>query len=423
MPFEIHDTALVAVLTVLSWGSGRRLKGVTAMSTQEVPAQSKAIVDAAGSGLEGVVVARTDLSDVDGLAGRLTIRGYDLEDLAGNATFEEVVYLLWNGSLPTQSEHDALHEKLAGFRQLPEETRVAVELAARRMGPMDALRFAVASLTADDDDADDESREANLERAAKLAARVPVIVADYQRLRTGQQSIPPRAELRTAANFLWQLTGVEPPAPEVRGLDTYWTTVSDHGMNASTFTARVIASTASDMVSAVTGAIGALKGSRHGGAPGPALEMIRAIGTPENAEPWMRAAVARGERLMGFGHRVYKVRDPRAEVLSQAAEALADETGEQKALALAREVERAGVKVLAEVKPGRHLNTNVEFYTALLLSEIGLPPDLFSPAFAIGRMAGWTAHILENQEAGRLIRPSSEYTGPRDQRYAAISER
>jgi citrate synthase len=194
--------------------------------------------------------------------------------------------------------------------------------------------------------------------------------------------------------------------------------VADHGMSASTFTARVIASTASDMVSAVTGALGALKGPLHGGAPGPALSMIEEIGRKENAEPWMRDALARGKRLMGFGHRVYKVRDPRAEVLYRAAVALADETGEREALELAQEVERVGVQVLAEAKPGRNLNTNVEFYTALLLREIGLTPDLFTPAFAIGRTAGWCAHVMEQRAHGRLIRPQSEFVGPHDLHYS-----
>jgi citrate synthase len=260
-------------------------------------------------------------------------------------------------------------------------------------------------------------------RAEKLVARVPVVVAGYHRLRTGQEMLPPRADCGLAANYLYQLTGRELPDAEVRGMDTYLVTVADHGMNASTFAARVIASTASDIYSAITGALGALKGNLHGGAPGPALEMIEAIGTPERAESWMRAAVARGERLMGFGHRVYKVRDPRAEVLSRAAEALADETGEQQALALAREVERAGVQVLAESKPGRNLNTNVEFYTALLLREVGVPRDLFTPTFAIGRTAGWTAHVLEQQATGRLIRPQSEYVGPRGLGYVPVGER
>lgn len=393
------------------------------MSTQEVTAAGQPASRVRTEGLEGVVVASTEMSDVDGLEGRLTVRGYDLEELAGHITFEEVAYLLWHGELPTADELSRFQADLASHRDLPEETCVAIEAAAKRMGPMDALRFAVASLTVDDPDLEDNSREANLQRAGKLLARVPVIVAMYQRHRAKQQAVDSRQDLGLAANFLYQLNGEEMPGPEVRGLDTYLVTVADHGMNASTFTARVIASTNSDMVSAITGAIGALKGPLHGGAPGPALAMIQEIGRPENAEPWMRAAVKSGKRLMGFGHRIYKVRDPRAEVLSQAAELLADETGEREALALAREVERVGVAVLAEAKPGRNLNTNVEFYTALLLSELGLTQDLFSPTFAIGRTAGWIAHILEHQAAGRLIRPLSEYCGPTGKRYVPVSER
>jgi citrate synthase len=377
----------------------------------------------ASSGLEGVVVANTEMSDVDGQIGRLTVRGYDIEELAGHATFEEVTYLLWHGALPKADQLAGFKKELAGYRQLPSETKAAIELASERMEPMDALRFAVASLTADDKDSNDDSREANLARATMLVARVPVIIANYQRLRNGQKPLEPRADLGIAGNYLYGLTGEEPTAETIQGLDTYLVTVADHGMNASTFTARVIGSTASDMVSAVTGAIGALKGPLHGGAPGPALTMIEEIGTPDRAEAWMKDALANGKRIMGFGHRVYKVRDPRAEVLYQAAVKLADESGERKALELARAVEEAGVKVLAEAKPGRNLNTNVEFYTALLLRELGLSPDLFSPTFGIGRTAGWAAHILEHREGGRIIRPQSEYIGPRDLQYHPVEER
>ena len=377
----------------------------------------------ASSGLEGVVVANTEMSEVEGQIGRLTIRGYDIEELAGRATFEEVTYLLWHGALPTTKELAQFKRELASYRQLPEETVEAIKLSAKRMEPMDALRFAVASLTADDKGHDDESREENIARATMLVARIPVIIANYQRLRNGQQPVTPRDDLGIAANYLYGLTGQLPEESKVRGLDTYLVTVADHGMNASTFTARVIASTASDMVSAVTGAIGALKGPLHGGAPGPALTMIEEIGTPDRAEAWMKDALAKGKRIMGFGHRVYKVRDPRAEVLYQAAVGLADETDERTALELAKAVEEAGVKVLQEAKPGRNLNTNVEFYTALLLRELGLSPDLFSPTFGIGRTAGWTAHILEHREGGRIIRPQSEYVGPSNLHYVPIDER
>jgi citrate synthase len=379
--------------------------------------------DPATSGLEGIVAARTELSDVDGLKGILTIRGYDIEEIAGQISLEEAAHLLWHGKLPTQSELDDLHRRLVGYRRLPEETRLAVQQAARRMEPMDALRFAVASLTADDPSPGVNSAELNQRRAEMLVARVPIIVGMYQRLRSGGQIVEPRADLGIAANLLFQMTGEEPDAAKVKGLETYLVTVTDHGMNASTFTARVIASTDSDMISAVTGAIGALKGPLHGGAPGPALSMIEEIGSADRAEAWMKDAIKSGKRLMGFGHRVYKVRDPRAEVLYKAAELLAQETGSTDALELAHEVERVGVQVLMDAKPGRNLNTNVEFYTALLLRDVGLSGDLFSPAFGIGRTVGWTAHVIELQNDGRLIRPQSEYVGPRGLKFTPIGKR
>ncbi len=379
--------------------------------------------DPATSGLEGIVAARTPLSEVDGQKGVLTIRGYDIEEIASQITLEEAAFLLWHGTLPNKTELDDLHRRLVSYRRLPEEARVALQVSAKRMLPMDALRFAVASLTADDPAPGDNSREVNQVRAEMLVARVPVIVGTYQRLRSGGQPVEPRADLGITANLLFQMTGEEPNPAHVRGLETYFVTVTDHGMNASTFTARVIASTASDMVSAVVGGIGALKGPLHGGAPGPALDMIEEIGTPDRAEAWMKGAISQGKRIMGFGHRIYKVRDPRAEVLYKAAWLLAEETGEQGSLDLAREVERVAVNVLEEAKPGRDLNTNVEFYTALLLRDVGLTPDLFSPAFGIGRTVGWTAHIMEHQDGGRLIRPQSEYIGPRGLKFVPLDKR
>jgi citrate synthase len=379
--------------------------------------------DPATSGLEGIVAARTPLSEVDGLKGILTIRGYDIEQIAAKISLEEAAFLLWHGKLPSQTELDDLHRRLVSYRRLPEEARIAVQAAAKRMLPMDAVRYAVAALTADDPAPGDNSHDVNLKRAEMLVARVPVIVGMYQRLRSGGQVVEPRADLGITANLLFQMTGEEPDAAKVRGLETYFVTVTDHGMNASTFTTRVIASTASDMVSAVVGGIGALKGPLHGGAPGPALDMIEEIGTPDRAEDWMKNAISHGKRIMGFGHRVYKVRDPRAEVLYKAAWLLAEETGEQGSLDLAREVERVAVNVLEEAKPGRDLNTNVEFYTALLLRDVGLTPDLFSPAFGIGRTVGWTAHIIEQQDSGRLIRPQSEYNGPRGLEFVPIEKR
>jgi citrate synthase len=247
-----------------------------------------------------------------------------------------------------------------------------------------------------------------------LVARFPTIVAAYVRLVAGQEPVAPRVDLPLAANFLYMTTGAEPDPVAARALDTYWVTVIDHGMNASTFTARVIASTRSDMVSAATGAIGALKGPLHGGAPGPVLNMLIDIGTRDNAERWVREELAAGRRIMGFGHRVYKVRDPRAEVLGRVAEELAGAALRDRTLfELARDVEKTVLRVLDEVKPGRNLKTNVEFYTALVLQSIGLQPAVFSAIFACGRCAGWCAHVMEQHAEDHLIRPQSEYVGPR----------
>jgi citrate synthase len=366
------------------------------------------------SGLEGVVAAQTRLSHVDGQRGQLIIAGYPVEELAPNARFEEVAYLLLHGDLPNPSELQAFRNALAANRELPQATLDLLRVAAQRnVAPMDALRMAAATLDLEPADQPETS----------LMARFPAIVAAYWRLRQGEEPIAPHAELDLAANYLYMLTGSEPPPERVRALETYMNTVSDHGLNASTFVARVIISTASDLYSAIVGAIGALKGPLHGGAPGPALELVFEAGTAANAEPILRSHLDRGDRLMGFGHRVYKVRDPRAEVLSQAAERLytagAAAQGGMELYQLARHVEETAVRLLAEYKPGRNLQTNVEFYTALVLHGIGLETDMFTPTFAIGRLPGWIAHCLEQQREGRLIRPSSVYTGVFDRRWPA----
>jgi citrate synthase len=244
-----------------------------------------------------------------------------------------------------------------------------------------------------------------------IVARVPAAVASYSRLRQGLEPLVPRADLGHAANFLFMLTGAVPDPERVRGLETYLNTVVDHGLNASTFTARVITSTGSDLVSAVVGALGALKGPLHGGAPGPALDMVFEIGSAERAEVVLRDKIARGERLMGFGHRVYKVRDPRADVLAAAAARMFERAGDMRLYELARAVEATALRVLEEHKPGRRLKTNVEFYTALLLHGLGIETAFFTPTFAVGRVAGWTAHCFEQRAVERLIRPQSIYVG------------
>jgi citrate synthase len=355
-------------------------------------------------GLEGVIAAETALSHPEGAAGRLTIAGYAVEELAAKATSEEVAYLLWHGRLPTPAELTTFQQELAAQRTVPEATLALLRAAAVQAVPaMDALRMAVATL---DLDLAPEQLEIG------LVARTPTIIAAYWRLRQEQEPLAPHPDLDHAANYLYMLYGQVPGPAQVRGLETYLNTVSDHGLNASTFTARIIVATDSDVVSAVTGAIGALKGPKHGGAPGPALDMVFEIGTAEQAEPYLRAKLDKGERLMGFGHRVYKVRDPRAVVLSEAAANLYRADGDMALYELTQQVEETAVRLLAEYKPGRNLQTNVEFYTALLLHGLGLPTELFTPTFALGRMAGWIAHCREQQASNRLIRPSSRYTGP-----------
>jgi citrate synthase len=357
-------------------------------------------------GLEGVVAATTRLSHVDGEGGQLILAGYAVEDLAPHASFEQVAYLLLHGRLPQQQECAAFARDLARRRGLPD---AAVELlreaAAARTHPMDALRMAapVVSLGRGQDPYED---------AVAAIAAFPTIVGVYWRLSHGASPAPVRSDLPHAAHYLYQVSGAEPPSEAVRALETYLNAVCDHGFNASTFAARVIISTRSDVISAITGAVGALKGPLHGGAPAPALDMIFEIGTLERAEQVIRAKLDRGERLMGFGHRVYRVRDPRADVLAAAAERLYARGGLRELYALARSVETTALRLLRERKPDRRLATNVEFYTALLLHGLGLPSELFTPTFAVSRVVGWSAHCLEQLREGKLIRPQSAYAGP-----------
>jgi citrate synthase len=365
-------------------------------------------------GLEGVVAAATRLSSVDGAAGELILAGYPVEEIAPRATFEEMAFLLWNGVLPDAGELEDLKRRLADRRTLPEEVVDLLRAAARRRVPvMDALRMGAGALPGKDPKED----------AVTMVAAFPSIVAAYWRLLQGSEPVAPRKDLGHAASYLYQLSGEEPAPERFRGLETYLNTVSDHGLNASTFTARVIVSTQSDLISAITGAVGALKGPLHGGAPGPALDMVFEIGAPERAEAVLREKLERGERLMGFGHRVYRVRDPRADVLAAASERFYRNGGDEGLYELARSVEATALRLLHERKPDRRLDTNVEFYTALLLHGLELPIELFTPTFAVGRVAGWTAHALEQLAHGRLIRPESAYVGERGRRWTPVEER
>ncbi|HTM03364.1 MAG TPA: citrate synthase/methylcitrate synthase [Vicinamibacterales bacterium] len=405
------------------------------------------------AGLEGVVAARTRLSDVDGERGELIIGGFPLAELAPNARFEETTWLLWHGELPTASQLDAFTHSLAARRALLPATRMLLEQAARTgVTPMTALRMAIGTLPSSSgasepainqgrpegrprreqlDAVGDGRPEDRLRRGdgpfrddpQAILAGAPTIVAAFWRLSAGLPPVEPRIDLSHAANFLYMLSGEVPDDERVRALETYLNTVIDHGLNASTFAARVIASTGADLVSATVGAVGALAGPLHGGAPGPALDMVFEIGDASRAESVLRAKLEAGEKLMGFGHRVYRVRDPRADVLGVAAERLFTRSGDMALYALARSVEAAAVRLLEEYKPGRRLQTNVEFYTALLLHGLGFDVALFTPTFAISRIAGWIAHVREQREANRIIRPQSEYDGPRRRRWMAVEDR
>ncbi|HKR66293.1 MAG TPA: citrate synthase/methylcitrate synthase [Thermoanaerobaculia bacterium] len=348
--------------------------------------------NAVRNGLQGVVAAETRLSMVDGERGELVIAGHALEELA-SWRFEDVVALLWQTA--------GFHGRPRATAMPPHTERILREIASARIDVMDALRMAAGTLTATSDGA----------AAEALTGTFPTIVAAYWRLLHDREPLAPRDDLGLAANYLYMLTGATPHEELVRGLETYLNTVTDHGLNASTFTARVIASTGSDFVSAITGALGALKGPLHGGAPGPALDMVFEIGDASRAEEVLRAKIESGERLMGFGHRVYKVRDPRADVLATAARRMFTKAGDMHLYELAGAVERTALRLLEEYKPGRRLQTNVEFYTALVLHGLELEVPLFTPTFAIGRVAGWTAHCFEQRAVGRIIRPESLYVG------------
>jgi citrate synthase len=379
-------------------------------------------------GLAGIAIGYTRLSRVDGELGELVIGGYSVEDLAPRASFEEVLFLLWNDRLPTGAEHERLRQRLAERRELPPIT-LAVLRAAAAVGcqPMDALRMGVSTLGLAEDDLhqielQSEPAAANQRRALRLVAAMPVVAAAYHRLCEGREPVAPDPELDHAASYLQLISGERPSATRARALTTYLNTTVDHGMNASTFTARVIASTRSDLASAIVGALGALKGPLHGGAPGPALDRVHALEREARetgrslahvSEVWAREAIAKGERIMGFGHRVYRVRDPRADVLGRAVERLFTRPGDNPTYTAARVVEDVVLRVLAELKPGRILQTNVEFYTALLLDGLGLPISLFTPTFAVARVGGWTAHVLEQIDDDVLIRPRVVYAGAR----------
>ena len=372
------------------------------------------MADATGKGLEGVVAAQTRISDVDGRQGRLFYAGYDIADLAAHATFEETVHLLHHLELPTAAE---LSETVATLRAESVLEPLLVELIgplAQRTGPMTTLRTAVSAAAALDPD--DGSPEANLRTAYRLIAKTPQIIATYQRLRTGADAVEPRDDLGVAANFLYALTGKQPDPQTARDFDVVLVLYADHTLNASTFAGRVAAATLADMYAAATAAVATLQGPLHGGAIQEVREMLEEIGTPDRAPDWVRERLAARQKIMGFGHRVYKTWDPRATVLREIAERLGKQFGETRWY-------DTSVRVQETVMAEKTLYPNVDFYTASVYSALQLPPDLYTPLFAASRMAGWTAHIREQYADNRLIRHDSEYIGPEPRQWRPIERR
>ena len=363
-------------------------------------------------GLEGVVVADTQIGDVRGDQGFYHYRQYDAIELAAKRTLEDVWHLLYEGRLPDSGEGAAFSATIRSLRALPASLHPALQAITaigQQVTPLDALRTACSMLAAAEGFRSwlDTDRTTLRNQGLRICAALPTLVAALHRLRQGCDPLEPRPELPYAANYLYMLTGEVPSPERARAVEQYLMLTIDHGLNASTFSARVITSTGADLGSAIAGALGALSGPLHGGAPSLALKMLAEIGTRENAEPWLRERVLAGQRLMGFGHRVYKTDDPRSTLLRGVAERLDGERVE-----FAKFIEKRAVEILEELKPGRALYPNVEFYAGIVMNMIGMPDTLFTPTFACSRVVGWTAHILEQAADNRLIRPSARYTGP-----------
>jgi citrate synthase len=356
-------------------------------------------------GLEGIVANSTSLSDVLGQEGILIYAGYDINEIAGNASFEETIHLLWHGELPNRAQLDTLSKKLRAARELPQPVVDFLRNAPKNAGPMDVIRTAVSMLGLYDANPKDESPEANYNRSVSITAKIGVITAYFHRARKGLDLPPVRTDLGEAAHFLYLINGTEPSAEAARTLDVAYVLHADHGMNASTFSARVTIATLSDMYSAITSAIGTLKGPLHGGANEGVIHMLQEIGSEDKVDAWVETQLEQKKKIMGIGHRVYKVLDPRAPHLREMAIILSNQLGEPKWI-------RMSERIASIMKERKGLNANVDFYSATVYYSMGIPTDLFTPIFAIARAAGWTGHVMEQLADNRLYRPLSEYTGP-----------
>ncbi|MCJ7839749.1 citrate synthase [Lederbergia sp. NSJ-179] len=355
-------------------------------------------------GLEGIVAATSSVSSI--IDDTLTYVGYNIDDLTKNASFEEVIYLLWHLELPNKAQLQDLKQQLVDHMEIPQEVIDSFKTyPIDKVHPMAALRTAVSTLGLFDEEADVMDKEANFRKAIRLQAKMPTIVAAFSRIRNGEDPVAPRKDYNIAENFLYMLNGKEPSAIEVEAMDKALVLHADHELNASTFTARVCVATLSDMYSGVTAAIGALKGPLHGGANEQVMKMLTEIGSVDKAEKYILDKLENKEKIMGFGHRVYKKGDPRAKFLRDMSKKLTDITGEPQWYEISEKVR----EVLTSKKP---LPPNVDFYSASVYHSLGIDHDLFTPVFAVSRVSGWIAHILEQYENNRLIRPRAEYTGP-----------
>jgi len=375
-------------------------------------------------GLEGVVVGSTELSNVEGAIGRLSYRGYDIDDLAPNATFEEIVHLLLYGTLPNRHQLETLKREIGACRSLPEPLVNAMQNVPKTAWPMEVLRTIVSGLGLFSPVNAQGEHLSDVHTAIELIAKMPTIVAAWDRIRRGLDPIDPRPDLSQAGNFIYMRSGKQPHAIEEDALDTYFVLLADHSFNASTFAARVAASTRADIYASITAALATLQGDLHGGAATAAFATFGQVKSPENAEPYVRNILDSGKRIMGMGHREYKVRDPRARHLEEMAQELSVHVGGgDRWYETARAVEDASRKVLQEKKPGNTIYANVDFYTAPVLADLGIPGDEFTCLFACGRIAGWTAHVLEQMADNRLIRPQAAYDGPPAGPYVPIEQR
>jgi citrate synthase len=376
----------------------------------------------AKKGLDGTIIGDSRLSLVDGTAGRLIYAGYKIEDLAANALYEEVVHLLWNDRLPNAAELETLRANIAAAAEVPNEVLGQMMLMPKDANPMAVLRTAASALSLYDPDSEDNSLPANWRKATRLTGQITTLTAAWPRIRRGLKPIAPRPDLNLAQNFIYMMTGQEPDKAAADAINAYMVLLTEHGMNASTFSSRVTISTGSDMHSAIVSAIGTLKGPAHGGANTEAMKMFMEIGSPDHVRDWFRVEVKEhGKRIMGIGHRVYKALDPRAAVLRDRAEALAHASGNDKWFQIADQLANLARQDNFFIE--RNLYPNVDYYSAIVLYTLNIDIDMFTPLFAMSRIAGWTAHIIEQMTDNRLIRPDVNYVGPTDLEWVAVEKR